>query len=657
MSTGLSLFGVPSTKAATIRDKALAGLPPLGLRIADFDVWRQGYGGAVVEAIVAGTTATLAQLFADPGLSQAIPNPQLLISMTDANGAVYGKWAAPVYAYQPYVLFINSTDGTGVQVPPVTSLAGQDVSLAVALSRRGSYAVAIADVLDRTVDATLYGSLSPSDGSATTTATIAAAIGAASTQGGGDVLLPAGTFNINSVTLPQGVILRGKGKGATTLLSSATSIPVVTIGGDGAGLAELTLDGINLSPKSIGVQGTGVLYPVMSHVLVKRFETGVRFYGCSEFQWKDLSVSNCTNGADLRGDGDIGNTGIGTETASGSWESGDVTLCTTYGLTAEFVDKSVRDLVLSQVRFLSNSGDAIRLTGTRGMSFVDCQWNSNISDLVIKDGTNTTFAAINTTQRLRIDGGTINGGSITVMDTAQDVQLRGVNIINMSLVLSVPLNPIVLVDCITDANTTTTGDLTKLLRRQTSGIGGVVTGITTDNTPLAAWQMLMPSGGVTMISARAIARQRNGLAQEDFWVAGTVIRPPASLPYQSGTAAFTVGLIITGRTSGATARVIAKAGTIATGTLTIRDISGTFLSGEVISDTSAGSASFVGTITTSNAALDTTGSVVIRAAGTAGGAATCAVLVAVSGSLAQVTVQGVVAQTFEWSVEASLVSA
>ena len=62
------------------------------------------------------------------------------------------------------------------------------------------------------------------------------------------------------------------------------------------------------------------------------------------------------------------------------------------------------------------------------------------------------------------------------------------------------------------------------------------------------------------------------------------------LDYDTQTGNFTAGLVITGATSTATATIVIDDDSGATGTLTIRDISGTFQNGEIITDTSTGSA-------------------------------------------------------------------
>ena len=57
-----------------------------------------------------------------------------------------------------------------------------------------------------------------------------------------------------------------------------------------------------------------------------------------------------------------------------------------------------------------------------------------------------------------------------------------------------------------------------------------------------------------------------------------------TISYSGGTAAFTPGKTLTGATSHATATILSSSGVVASGILTIFNISGTFQNGEVLSD-------------------------------------------------------------------------
>lgn len=68
------------------------------------------------------------------------------------------------------------------------------------------------------------------------------------------------------------------------------------------------------------------------------------------------------------------------------------------------------------------------------------------------------------------------------------------------------------------------------------------------------------------------------------------VGPLNTLPYDGQTGNFTAGLVVTGATSGATAKIVSDVDAGATGTLTLSQISGMFSDNETITDTSTGSA-------------------------------------------------------------------
>lgn len=68
------------------------------------------------------------------------------------------------------------------------------------------------------------------------------------------------------------------------------------------------------------------------------------------------------------------------------------------------------------------------------------------------------------------------------------------------------------------------------------------------------------------------------------------VGPLNTLPYDGQTGNFTVGLVVTGGTSGATGTIIADADGGASGTLTLQQISGIFVDNETITDSGGGSA-------------------------------------------------------------------
>ena len=647
MTTALSLLGLPKTAAPTINAKPTAGLPPFGQRIADFDTWRPGYGGMVVEVIEAGTNNTLAALYYDIGLTQPAPNPQALITETDANGNTYGKWAQPVYTAVPFQLYINSTDSTGIEYPPLIALPGEDASGSLVETARGQYPITLASFADSTVTAVLFGQLSSTAGTAANTQTLVAAIGAAGAQGGGEVLLPAGTIPFTSLSLPQGVVLVGDSLNGTTLQSSQTGA-VVTLGGDGAGLKDLTLDGLDVVAASIGVFGLDIAEPVFENVVVRRFDTGIMLKGASAAQWRNLSVENCNTGADLRGDADLTGTNEGAELANIEWDGGGIALNNNFGARFRFIDHPAREIVLRNVGLSSNVGPALALHGVRGFKTDHCYWISNINNLLIEDDTNPLYQSLNTTSRIAFTGGQINAGTLNFNQSCVNVSFEKVELKGVSYNLTIPSNVILLLDCIEDSACTTTGDATKIARWYHSD-DQIVTGITTGNTATVAWQYAMAPGKVGLFEAEVIGRRRDGTDYGIFWVAAGALQPAASLPYSIETTPFTAGAVLTGQTSGASARIVVVSATGSAGTLSIRDIVGTFISGEAITDSSGGSARMNGSMSTSATALDGGGTTVIRAAQPSGTSWT--VQFGVSGSLIQLAVQGASGQTVEWTAK------
>lgn len=644
MTTTLSLLGLPLTYPGAIAAKPPAGLPVLGTRIPEFDTWRPGYAGMSVEVIEAGTTQQ-AVLYSDANLGTVIENPQTLLSKTDVNGQTYGKWAQPVYVTVPYVLYINSTEVTGISRPALIDLAGEDGSELLVTAARASYPVVLADVVDMQIYAARYGMISEASSGSLNTATLQAAIGAAAAQGGGVVKVPAGTLQVTPFTLPGGVVLDGEGQNATTLRCQETG-NVFTLGGDGAGFSNMTLDGVNLVGGSCGIYVLNASQPYLRDVLVKRFDIGLKAQGASSALWRNFAISNCNEGADLRGDSDATGTTAGAELANIIWDGGSVSLCTRYGVQIRFVDLPAREVMLRGVGFVSNVGPAIKCHGARGVMVEGCYWTGNTADLTIEDDSNPLYASSNTSSRISIVGGQISGGRCLFNGTCAAVLLEKVDLKDVDFDLTVPTNPVLLRDCIEDSAVTTTGDTKKLIR-QSSFDEGTVTGITTDATATVAWQYDMQSGEVGLFSAEVVGVARNDITYGNFWVMAGAARPGATLNFNLQTGNYTAGLVVTGSTSGASGRITAVTQAAGSGTLTLRDIVGTFVSGELIVDTSTGSARVSGSIATSSAALDGTGAGTLRA-DTITGTGWDATF-NVSGSMIRLVVTGEAAKTIEWT--------
>jgi len=645
--TRLGPLGLPTTGEA-IPAKAAEDVPTYGTRIADFDTWRPGYGGASVLVVRAGTTEH-APIFADPGLTTPLPNPQVLLTFTDENGAAYGKWRQPVYTYVAFFMTIDETAPTGVQRQPLYEFAGQDISEAIAASERGARTRTIATILDDLIFAEAFGSLADINGAQANAAVLNAAIGAAAAQGGGDVILPAGRIIFTNVTLPQGVVLRGQGRGATTLTSTFGGA-AVTLGGDGAGLALLTLDGINLATGSIGVSSVGIFSPAFDDVLIKRFEAGIIMRGLSAAHWRGLTVSNCVRGVDLRGDTDPSGTGDGGVVRGVRWEGGGVNLCTTAGFQATFFDALTENITLVGVEIIDNLGDGIALNGVRNFQVLGpslLRSGEGIRVLKVQDDANLSQRANNTTDHVTIEGTIIDGGALLFNGTCASVVLKRCDLRGVSTDLSVPEEPILFIDCIEDADCTVTGDTTKLVRVFATDDQTTI-GNTTDNVPTVAWSVTLEPGQFGFYNAEVVAQQQDGIKGGFFWVASGAYRAGADLDFNLQTDNFTAGATVSGGTSGATARIMAVTQAAGSGTLTLGDISGTFVTGEVLTDDEGGNARADGTISTVDAALDGAGSVDMRTPALINGAAYDAYW-AISGAKMRLMVVGEASEFVQWS--------
>lgn len=644
MATALSILGLPITAPPAIGPKPAVGLPAYGTRVPEFDTWRPGYAGAMVEVIVAGTTDR-ATLYSDPLLGTIIDNPQTLLSQTDAAGVSYGRWATAVYVTEPYRLYIDTTEVTGVERPPLTDLDGQDLSLAAVSGRRGGYLVTVADFVDRVIAADLFGAIGGDAGTAASTATLQAAVGAAAAAGGGYVELPSGTITINAITLAQGVRLRGQGKSATTIVCRDAGA-VITLGGDGAGIEALTLDGQISASGSIGVRGDNTAQPWLQDVLIRRFDIGTLFHGVSSAVWHAPAWEDCRIGVHLRGDAAGEGDATGGPIANIHVVSGSVSLCTEHGLLLEFHDQEVHDVALNGVGFVSNVGPGLHIVGARGVVVDGCYWTGNTAAIAIEDGDDAAYADINTCQRINIRNGRVNGGTISFDGACVNVSFDRVEFVDVDFVLDLPETVIVLRDCIEDVDTTSTGD-TKKLARQTTFDTGEWTGITTDATPTAAWSLEMDPGEVGLFQAKVVGVGRNATTYGIFWVVAGAARPGATLNFNLQTGNFTAGLIVTGASSGASARITAISQSAGSGTMTLRDITGTFQSGELLTDSSTGSARASGGISTSSTALDATGSDPVRADTITGTG--WDVEFTVSGAMIQLMVTGQASVTIDWT--------
>jgi hypothetical protein len=560
-------------------------------RVEEFDTWQPGYGGASVEVVRANTTTRVA-LYLDSGLTLPADNPQILESQ-DSDGVYYGKFSQPVYTNEPYSLIIDGTDQTGIVRPPVTDLSDEPAGYATSQTARSLRERRLLDRFDDDIRAEDFGEIGTS--SATNTATLNAAIGAAAGQGGGRVLLPAVSITITTLILSAGVVLVGAGRGVTTLVSQEGQA-VITTSGEGAGLEHLTLDGVTLVSGSIGFYAESMDRRILNDVEIKRFDTGLKALGGTKNTWKDLFVTNCATGADLDGDTDPGGGGTGDEWASNEWSGGVVSQCTVAGVKMNFVDTYVRHNTLRQIGLESNTGIALQINGARFTRAENCWWAGNATNLDVADDSDVSLVLQNTVKGLYISGGYMNAGTVNFDGTCLDVEFRGMDLVDVDFVLSLPDNPIVLRDCFEDAQVTIAGDTDKFTR-VSSFNENEAAGVTTDANAITGWSYGLDPGELLQVEAKVLANQRDGIDAGSYHISTVVRRPGATLNYDNQTGNFTVGTLLTGATSGATARIVADSDAGAAGTLTLRDIVGVFEDNEIIADSASGSAQANGNVT------------------------------------------------------------
>lgn len=611
---------------------------PQFIRVAEFDVWRPGYAGAIVEVVVAGTT-TLASLYTDPLLSVPAANPQVLATFTDGSGRTYGRFANPIYVGVPYQLVINDEGTTGIEQVPLASLDGSDVSSAMAMSARsGTVARTLRSILDDTISALNFGPLAFGSPSNNTTV-LTKAIAAAAADGGGVVVVPKGIFDLTTLSLPQGVRLRGAGRG-TTELRSTQGQAVVTIAGANAGLEDLTLNGVNAVTNSVGIRAINKANLPLRNLDVTGFATGLHISGGDGLAFEELHVSACTRGAYLAGELLPGQGGAALRTLE--WRGGSVSSCINAGLVVEAVDAEAQNLVFEQVYFDANAADAVTITGGRSVMFPACFWRGNLGNLKIEDGANPVNKAVNTSRSVRVLGGRMDGGAVRFNGECRAVVFDNTELLGVSLIASVPAEPIIFRDCFENAAVQQTGAVERLTRIKSNRRGRFRL-TTTSSTPTAAWQIEVPPGDVVRIRADAVARRMNGPEVASYVAEGVISRPGAALDFSSASTTLTAGSTVTGATSGATARVIAVTQVGAAGTITLRDVAGTFQTGESLVFSGGPTATAASALVTSNALA---GTVRVSAANLA----VYSMTLDASGALARLMVTGEASHTVEWEV-------
>jgi hypothetical protein len=609
-----------------------------------------------VAVYLAGTT-TLASVYSDEALSVTAANPQTLLSMT-SNGVSYGKFAVPIYTGAAYELVINSTDETGVMRQPLTTLVAQDASLATVMAAGGSEDVAIEDIVARVVYVTDYGEFlpttNPSASSSTNAATLASAIGVVSSNGGGEIVLPAGTFAFTSMSIPTGVLVKGQGR-AVTVLQSILGSKVVTYAGDRAGLESLTIDGVSLVASSIGVYALAKNETRFADVLIKNFATGLKFQGGQRSDWEDLYIDNCVNGALLYGDDDTSDTGLGDDFKYNGWDGGMVSNCTTTGILLKYIDRACWHNTIEDVGFVDNTGIALQIFGARWTDLKDdCWFSGNTTDIDMRDGTDTTLSSENTVVGFRMDGGAISS-DMNFTGKCQDVMFDHVEFSAGTVTLTTVSNAIISVDALEGLTFSIAGnDATQWLRTRTStGDWPTSYGLTTDATVTEAWSYDLAPGERVIVTANVIANGRNVIDYAVYSICQGAHRPGSTLAYDGQTVNFTKGDILTGATSGATGIITADSDSGATGTLTLRSIEGEFVDDETITDESGGTALANGVLSHQNAAL--LGSITHLITAIESDAA-WACIFGVTAAKVRVLVTGAAVKEVEWSCSVQVAS-
>lgn len=646
--SSLGLYGAPG-KPYSIAAKTPADFPEFGVLVSQFDVWREGYSGAVVTVYKAGTTEQV-PLFHDIFLTQPASNPQILLEREDSLGQEFGKFTKSVYSPYPYYLDINTVEQTGVSFIPLYNFVGKDAGDAVSLAANGgSVFRRLSQRFADYINALDFGELGTSP--TTNTATLDAAISAASTKGGGVVNLPSGVIPFNNIVLPANVILRGAGK-QTTILQSEVATKVINMTGNGAGLAELTLDGINLLAGSIGVYGRALRDITFDRVIVKRFSTGIQWQGGFNHIYRDLSALNCDYCFRALGDKDFTNTNLGSEYSGLDWLSGEVGQATNSAIDLSVVDEPVRHNVLRQVDILDNVGNlpAVYLYGAAWTTFDHCYWDGNTINIKCEDNSDDLLE-YHEVIGLQVNGGQMVDGALAFDGLCQDIIFDKLEFDGVEFQMNVPTNPVLLRDC-TEYDTTLTGDTTKLTRFRTS-LDGTIQGQTTDDTTTVVYKEKLNPNEVVQIAVSATAEQVNGSDYADIFVIHSARCAPATLPYDAQTVNFTVGRTIKGATSGATAIIVADSDSGSTGTLSLGDVSGTFVDNELITEVGfTGSARVNGSLTLGTVSLVSTATDV-RSVGSNTGdvpAAWGGVGFAASQQEFQVTVNGAASTSIFWGL-------
>lgn len=608
-------------------------------RIAHFDLWRAGYGGATVNIYLAGTT-TLASVFTDEAMTVAADNPQVLDTQT-LNNITYGKFLAPLYTAAAYELHIVGRDSSGVISIPLTTLVGTTASKALVTPLGASNAQDLDALLGRIFYVEDTAALGAS--ASTNNATITTALGRAASVGGGYVFLPNDpVIPFTQLVIPDGVILCGGGRaGSPTILQSQVADNVVTLGA-GSGLRDIVVDGVSQEVGSVGIVAVEKEGTVLHNVLSKRFETGVKGEGVTQTDWKRLYVDSCAYGARLHG--------LTAECANNTWEGGLVSNTTSIGVDLSYEDAVVRNTHLHNVGIVDNTGTGLVVNGAHDTSLLGCWFSGNTENWDIHDDT-LSGVTDNTVSGFVMTHGYADQGTATFDGQCVNVMFDRVELTGVAVTLGSVPNNILWRDCIEDADVTITSTSLGIhvLRELSShGDDPTSTVVSTDATPLKSWELSLLPGQTAWVDAKVIGSQRNGTGYAVYHIAQAATRPGSQLGYKTQTANFTVGSTLTGTTSGATARITGDTDGGATGTLVLKDIIGVFLDNEELTDAAGGLAIADGVLTPQDAALLGTVTAICAAVESD---ASWAAAFAVNAGNVELDVTGAAAKTIVWTTD------
>jgi len=563
------------------------------MRIEEFDVWRPGAGGDTVEVRDAGTDAKAA-IYRDEAGTLAVSNPITLISDADGNG----KFPYPIYVFVSYYLMIDDVNQTGVTRQALTTLAGEDASAATVKTDSENPAISLSDILKRVIFAANYGTIG--NDAAVNTTTITAAIGASAAQGGGRVILPAGTIKYNTLEIPGSVHLVGQGEDITVLQSSVGD-RTITLTGDAAGLKDLTLDGLTSIPGSTALYGKALSDTSLDNIKIKRFDIGMHFHGATRPHFHKVSIDGCATGAKLHGDTDAPGDGEGSALSQLIWDTGVIRNCTTIGIDLAYIDSTVEHCHFEGLTFIDNAGDAVHIGGARFLRFVNCQWSGGTDNNLNVEDDDDASKTDNKVRSVRLIDGLMSEGTCAFDGECRDIIFDRFDLRGVTFDMSLPERLITLRDCVEDADVELTGDSVKIARATTSEGGSA--GVTSDAVATEAWSFPLEPGQVAYVEGKILAKQQNGKNIGVYHVSAAFKRNPAQLNFDNQITDFTVGQIVTGETSGATARIVGQSDSGGSGYIELTDIRGIFVNNETISDPEGGEALVNGALVEQNVTI------------------------------------------------------